>query len=936
MKRAFSVFCLLVSLAAQATVVPDGQGFRKGKLDNGLTYYLYHNESPKGCADFFIAHNVGALQEDDNQNGLAHFLEHMAFNGTAHYPDKGILDFLAREGVRFGANVNAYTSRTETVYNISRVPLVRESFVDSVLLAVRDWSCDISCEQDAIDAERGVIHEEWRNRDGQRYRMANRQTQILYKGGKHPDRTVLGDMDIILNFKREEILDFYHRWYRPDLQAVVVVGDIDLDDIEARIRRTFSDVPASVNPEQKGNYAPPVQEGPVFEDMTDPQLRYTALKVFAKQEYPAFPKNSVDYFKDLLSRQVVTSVVGEHLERKCQEKDSPAKSAVIVLGDESPYFYMNQFTLAPKSPDSMAECLRMTCTEIERVARHGISEDEFEQAKVSVMKRSRLGAEEAVSAPDNSDIAKACVQSFLNGFPCTTPEELRTLKREVLENLEYSEVAPLARKMFSEAQMVYSNCYNEKDAKSIPTEAQMRSIIDGVRASEIASDYIVYDHFTIEANPSAGKIVKVRKAGEKDYVCWTLSNGAKVWWTKSQPVDLGYHLSLEFRFDTGMNAFPDEEVPSVGFASAFMNKHCGFSGKDRPELITGPSMSGLTYYTNTIKGRYAVLSVNSSESRIEDAFKVAYLRITDPFPGKESNLEIARLDALQSLAKRRLPTDIHKTNVDNVRYGNHPWLAERDSASVQRVDMDYLKHVIDRLYGDPSRLEVFLCSDMSEEQAKALVEKYIASLPCVEKARFDVRNKALVPSYRGVIRSSETFAKRTSPFTEIEYNWLSAVKDKPRMHATADILDYIMSFRCLNQIREARGGTYHVSFYSELYRVGKKAKMESTVKFRTRAELRDVLLSDVEDIMAGMCADGPLPEEMENAVKYLVKYDSERKDRNQGSVAARNDRMMSFVRHGDREYDYAVLVRSITPDEVRKLARQVSSSSRFISIYEEE
>lgn len=167
MKRAFSVFCLLVSLAAQAAVVPDGQGFRKGKLDNGLTYYLYHNESPKGCADFFIAHNVGALQEDDNQNGLAHFLEHMAFNGTAHYPDKGILDFLAREGVRFGANVNAYTSRTETVYNISRVPLVRESFVDSVLLAVRDWSCDISCEQDAIDAERGVIHEEWRNRDGQ-------------------------------------------------------------------------------------------------------------------------------------------------------------------------------------------------------------------------------------------------------------------------------------------------------------------------------------------------------------------------------------------------------------------------------------------------------------------------------------------------------------------------------------------------------------------------------------------------------------------------------------------------------------------------------------------------------------------------------------------------------------------------------------------------
>ena len=210
-----------------------------GKLENGLTYYLRHNDENKGCADFYIIHNVGALQEEDSQNGLAHFLEHMAFNGTERYPDKTILNFLEKDGVRFGYNVNAYTSRTETVYNISAVPLVRESFVDSVMFVLHDWSCAISCEPDALNAERGVIGEEWRRKDEPRALMAEVQNSLIYKGAKHTKRNVLGTLDIINNFDRKEIMDFYHKWYRPDLQAIAIVGDIDVEDIEARVKKIF-------------------------------------------------------------------------------------------------------------------------------------------------------------------------------------------------------------------------------------------------------------------------------------------------------------------------------------------------------------------------------------------------------------------------------------------------------------------------------------------------------------------------------------------------------------------------------------------------------------------------------------------------------------------------------------------------------------------------
>ena len=176
---------LMIPAANAQERIPDDPAVKVGKLENGLTYYLRHNTENKGCADFYIIHNVGALQEEDNQNGLAHFLEHMAFNGTERYPDKTILNFLEKDGVRFGYNVNAYTSRTETVYNISAVPLARESFVDSVLFVLHDWSCAITCDQDALDAERGVISEEWRRKDEPRALMAELQNNLVYKGAKH-------------------------------------------------------------------------------------------------------------------------------------------------------------------------------------------------------------------------------------------------------------------------------------------------------------------------------------------------------------------------------------------------------------------------------------------------------------------------------------------------------------------------------------------------------------------------------------------------------------------------------------------------------------------------------------------------------------------------------------------------------------------------------
>lgn len=924
-------------MICQASVIPNGPEFRIGRLDNGLTYYLCHNETPKGCADFFIAHNVGALQEEDSQNGLAHFLEHMAFNGTEHYPDKRILEFLAGEGVRFGYNVNAYTNRTETVYNVSKVPLVRESFRDSVLMVLRDWSCAISCEQGALDDERGVIHEEWRNRDGQRYRMATRQTALLYKGGKHPQRTVLGDMDVVLNFRREDILDFYHRWYRPDLQAIIVIGDYDVDEMESAVLRIFSDIPVAAVREQKGNYAPDALTEPLYEDMTDPQLRYTVFKLFSKQPYPCGDqRNTEEFFKDLFSRQIITSVIGDRLERCCQSADSPAKSAVAVFGDEGPYFYMTQFTLAPKQKTDLAACLQMTCTEIERMVRHGISREEFEQARFSVMKHSRLNDGDPVADPDNTELAKTCVEHFLRHYPCLNPTDLRDVKRDIFLNLAYEDVAPYASSMFDRNNTVYSNSYNDSDAEYAPSLEQMKAVVAAAQAVDPGAKYLEYDVMDLNVDAVPGRIVKSTAAKEKNYVCWKLSNGAKVWWTAVPPVKTGTHLSLEYRYDTGLNAFDDDQVAAARFATAFMSRHCGFAGQDRPTLMNGPAMAGVTYFTNTLKGRYAALSINSAAGKAEDAFKLGYLKLTDSYPGKEANLRRARFDALQSLAKERNASDIYSSDCDVLRYGKHPWLSERDSAAVEAVDMAFLQDALLRLYGDPGRLNLFISSDLPEESIREYVEKYVASLPVLRRYDAKPRHEVMAPLLKPDVDLERRAARRASPYTEVNYSWISKTGDDTRLMACSDILDYIMSARCLARIREERGGTYHVSFDSELYLMGRRSVMESSVRFRTREELKEVLLSDVKELMDDMCANGPDAVEMETAVKYLVKHDAERRERRAGSVSMQNDAMMDYVRHGIKEYDYASLVSGISAKEVQALARRIRAGRKMVTVYVEE
>ena len=591
--------CILaVALFAAQTVfaqiIPDDPEFRTGKLANGMSYYLCHNGKPEGCAEFYIAHNVGALQEEDNQNGLAHFLEHMAFNGTRHYPEKGILDFLAKEGVRFGYNVNAYTSRTETVYNLSKVPLVRESFVDSVLMVLHDWSCDISCEQKALDDERGVISEEWRFRRDPRSRMANKQSELIYKGSKYAVRDVIGTLEVINGFERHEILDFYHKWYRPDLQAIIVVGDFDTDRMEGRIKKLFSDIPAAVNPTPKDDYTPPVSGEDIFADMTDPEIKYQAYKAIYKQRFTVTDQKDEAFYKDFFCRQIVSSVLADRLRKRVKEKGAPAQSATMVTSTYSPNLYISLITVVPKKKDQLLQCLEFTEREVRRMLLHGISPAELEVAKINIASRFHLNQESSREDTKNEEIVPMALGAFLQGTPLVLPETMKELRKSILDGITPSDVVTYPALMFKDCEKLYTNSYNSKDDEGIaPSQEQMKESLAKVDAERPDPAFLDYPELDLKLDVKPGRIVKTAPDKGKDMEKWTLSNGVQVFYKQAAPVKSGQNLYMTLLFDSGYKAFEQDKVDASGFAMGYNKRNAGFRNCSKTEFRNYPELNGV-------------------------------------------------------------------------------------------------------------------------------------------------------------------------------------------------------------------------------------------------------------------------------------------------------------------------------------------------------
>ena len=603
MKRLIFAIVAILTLGVASTAfaqidpqqpIPADKAIRIGKLENGLTYYIRHNEKPKGMANFYIVHDVGAIQEDDNQQGLAHFLEHMAFNGTKTYPGKTMIEYLEKIGVKFGANLNAFTSWDLTQYYMEDVPVARESVVDSTLMILHDWSHFINLEEKEIDSERGVIKEELRTRDGASWRSTIEMLKAVGKGTRYAERNLIGYLDGLQNFTYDDIRTFYDKWYRPDYQAVVVVGDIDVDKVEQKIKSLMADIPApAADAAQKDVIIIPDNDEPIVSIFADPEMQRSQLQIIFKgQALPKQYKNLVMAEMVNILQSYISVMINERLSDISRKPNAPFIGASFQPG--------GGFGICPTldivagqvmtQEGKIVEGYKALLTEMERMRRYGFTEGEWERAKNNMLS----SIESKYNSRDDrehAEFAEACIANFREGTPLYDAETEYQLDKQLIELISCQMINATVQKLYDPAKNAVITVNSPaKEGLAIPTEAELVAVLKEVVASEIKpfEDNVKKEPLISEDVVLKGSPVKKTKLNEAMGTTeWTLKNGIQVI-VKQTPYEADA-INIEAVADGGAAIFSDEDYYSAQMLSSVMSMSgiSKFSASDLRKQLSG-------------------------------------------------------------------------------------------------------------------------------------------------------------------------------------------------------------------------------------------------------------------------------------------------------------------------------------------------------------
>ena len=529
MKRLF-IFIAAIFVAAMAfgqTPLPNDPAVRTGKLENGMTYYIRHNAQPAQRAEFYLATDVGAFQEDDDQDGLAHFLEHMCFNGTKNFPGKSLLEWLQSIGAEFGRNINASTGFEQTQYMLNNIPVVRESIIDSCLLVLHDYSHFVTNDPAEIDAERGVILEEKRTRNDASWRLYEQSLPYYYGDTPYARRTLIGGEEQLKTFKYESLTRFYETWCRPDLQAVIVVGDVDVDQVENKIKTIFADIPAAVNPQPKVLHKIPDNVEPIIGILTDPEMTSSSIEVMWKSE--PMPKElmntDVAFMMDII-KTYIRLIMRERFTDITSQPDAPFLGGSFYISNLCNSCDATEGSVSFKEGDAI-NAFTAFMTELEKMKRFGFTDGEVQRAKDNIISSYERRVE-AAPTRKNAEFVYPLLYNFYDNEPYMEPEMELQLAQMVCSQLNAAVLSQVAAQLLTDENMVILYNGPEKAGLTNPTEEEIKAVLAAVKNAEIAAN--VEENLNEPFISGDLKGSKVKKEGQTIYGAteWTLKNGVKV------------------------------------------------------------------------------------------------------------------------------------------------------------------------------------------------------------------------------------------------------------------------------------------------------------------------------------------------------------------------------------------------------------------------
>ncbi|WP_418981669.1 M16 family metallopeptidase [Alistipes sp.] len=906
--------------------IPADKAVRTGKLENGMTYYIRHNEKPKNQADFYILHDVGAIQENDAQQGLAHFLEHMAFNGTKNLPGKMLTEYLETVGVKFGYNLNAGTSWDQTVYMMKDVPTTREGIIDSAMLVLHDWSHFIALEPDEIDSERGVIMEELRTRDGASWRSTMQLLKTLGKGSKYEHRNLIGYLDGLKSFQHKELEDFYHQWYRPDYQAVVIVGDVDVDAVENKIKTLMADIPApAADASQKEPITIPDNEEPIVNIFTDPEMQGSKIQLFVKR--PAMPKqvNNLVYGEMLgIIQSYMTTMENARLQELAMKPDAPFLGAMMDSGDLGIMPTLNSTTYMAATQDGkIAKGFEALYTEMEKVRRYGFTQGEFERAQDNLMRQA-----ERQYANRNDRTNGEYVQTYLDNFQknqaMPDAETEWKLDSMLLKMVNVDAVNAFAQQTIYPKNQVIFITAPEKEGIVNPTAEEILAIREKVAGSEIAAyeDNVVKEPLIPEDVVLAGSpVAKTAQDEVLGTTEWTLKNGVKV--VVKPTTYKADEVILSAQSISGLSILSDEEF-YMGEMMPAINSMSGvgkFSATELRKQLSGKSVSvqpSTANYTTTIKGV-------SSPKDLETMFQLLYLNFTQPrFDENDYNTVIKMVRAQLDNAKSN-PDYIMQEKFTDIAYGHNPRRQMLSNEIIDRFDFAKLPGLYAKLYPGADSFTFYLVGNVDLETLKPLVEKYIGSIPTTGAPLKAVDDKS--GPVKGAV-SEDFTASMQQPKVSVHYLFSGDLPYTLKNKLALTLLTQALNSRYLISVREEKGGTYGVQVWGSTEWVPTET-YTMDIAFDTNEEmadeLREIVMKEIEEI----AANGPKTEDIEKSREFFAK--------NWKNTLEQNSGWLNYIRakYGsglDYLGEYEQTLKALTNADVQQLAKKILADNNLVQV----
>ena len=707
----------------QLPPIPVDPAVRIGHLDNGLTYYIRHNEKPENRVEFYIAQKVGSIQEEPRQRGLAHFLEHMAFNGTKNFPGnekgKGIVDWCESHAIKFGTNLNAYTSVDETVYNISNVPTDNTAVLDSCLLILHDWSNYVLLEDEEIDKERGVIREEWRSRNSGLLRVYTDAQETMYPGSKYADCMPIGNIDVVNNFPYQDLRDYYNLWYHPDLQGIIIVGDINVDEMEGKVKALFSEIPKATGKPERIYYPVSDNDAPIIYIGNDKEVSTPNVQIFFKHDATTNEeKESMAYLLQTYMLSMASSMLDERFEEMTQQANPPFNGAGSDYGD---YFLSKtkeafNVTVITKA-DGIETGLQAALTEIERMKRFGFTASEYERARANYLQRLESAYKERNNT-QNANFVNEYVQHFLNNEPIPGIEQEYSIMQQIAPNIPVEAINALVQQqLIPDNNRVVFIAVPESAVDKCPTKEQVLNMLNGMSQLQVEA-YVdnVSDEPLVSDIPATGKIVK-EETGMYGSTKLTLNNGVQVYIKKTDFKE--DEIRMRAVSPGGTTQFDDKDklemevLDDLGSIGGLGN----FSQTELTKQLAGKKVT----LSASVTSQRETLGGNSSPKDFETMLQLVYLRFQQPRMDADAFESYkTRMKAQLENAKANPLSTINDT-ISIAMYGHHPRIVMMQPEMVDQINYQRGLDMFADRFADASDFTFFFVGNIDVDAMKPLI-----------------------------------------------------------------------------------------------------------------------------------------------------------------------------------------------------------------------